>query len=308
MIKEKHDERGNSTYMEYSDGSWVKWEYDERGNPTYMEYKDGDWQKWEYDERGQRTYTEDSDGNWTRWEYDKHGNCTYFTNSSGYWCRQEYDEAGSCVYYEDVNGKTIGTPLSGSSQCNKVQKYMRQFYETLSAQDYYPAAAAFLLYAVTGLKPEEVTQSMANDVVEALQHSQSIFAAEVCDAVENVPDNLSTSAQRLDMEIKRQYEISSLSDLKDKILEWGWRVDENIYGWLLSKVTPENEDFSLTVCHNNKLDDALSDIQQWAYDFGDSNLEIDELWENCAKLDIDPAAAPEMTRYYSDYADMEQEM
>ena len=82
---------------------------DADGNSTYYEYSNGYWYRYERNEDGKVTYHETSTGIWFRREYDKNGKETYYEDSYGYWRRCEYDEDGNRTYYEDSYGYKGGT-------------------------------------------------------------------------------------------------------------------------------------------------------------------------------------------------------
>ncbi len=56
---------------------------DRKGFTTYYEYSDGYWRRYEWYKNGYILYSQDSDGYWYRYEWDKKGNVIYFANSDG---------------------------------------------------------------------------------------------------------------------------------------------------------------------------------------------------------------------------------
>ena len=65
LIYKEYDDKGNCTYLEHSNGDWVKWKYDNNRNITYKGWCNGEWYKSEYDKYGNTTYQEWHDGSIT---------------------------------------------------------------------------------------------------------------------------------------------------------------------------------------------------------------------------------------------------
>ena len=57
---------------------------DKNSNQNYVEYSTGSWYKYEYDQNGNQIYYENSNGSWCKYEYDQNGNQIYYENSTGY--------------------------------------------------------------------------------------------------------------------------------------------------------------------------------------------------------------------------------
>ena len=78
------DKNGKIIYVEFSNGSWCKYEYNQNGHQIYYENSNGFWEKYEYDQNGKIIYLEMSNGSWEKFEYDQNGNRIYYEDSKGY--------------------------------------------------------------------------------------------------------------------------------------------------------------------------------------------------------------------------------
>ena len=68
-IVEEYNEKGQTTYQEWSDGYWMRCTYNEQGLETKWEDSEGRWQKQRHNSDGRVVSLGDSDGNCDEWEY-----------------------------------------------------------------------------------------------------------------------------------------------------------------------------------------------------------------------------------------------
>lgn len=66
--------------------------------------------------------------------------------------------------------------------------------------------------------------------------------------------------------------VRSMDELRDYLEEKGWQVSECSFGgghtgWEIGQGSPAGEDFWFSIVHNNDVEEAIQEINRYAYDF-----------------------------------------
>lgn len=125
VTKEEHDENGNLTYQEWSNGGWFKYEHNATNQKIRYETSDGYWEQWSYNDQGLETYWEDSLGCSLHCEYT--GQCKVVNRKNPLFrdTRETYDLRGNLILkeeivveyryeYDDLNRKTYELDSRGN--------------------------------------------------------------------------------------------------------------------------------------------------------------------------------------------------
>lgn len=88
--------------------------------------------------------------------------------------------------------------------------------------------------------------------------------------------------------------IYNIEDLKNAIENLGWNIFEcdvdNGTGWELNQHSPAGEDFIFAIEHNNNVEKAIEEINQYAKDF-DVDEHI-EMWVEARQIDNNRLKVP----------------
>lgn len=88
--------------------------------------------------------------------------------------------------------------------------------------------------------------------------------------------------------------IYNIEDLKNAIENYGWNVNECDFncgtGWELYQHSPAGEDFGFAIEHNNNVEKAIEEINQYANDF-DIDEHI-EMWVEARQIDNNRLKVP----------------
>lgn len=68
-------------------------------------------------------------------------------------------------------------------------------------------------------------------------------------------------------EEKDCYLPATMDELESYLNENGWTVDKDEEGWDIRQASPAGEDFGFYIRHDNTVETAVKEIQQYAYDF-----------------------------------------
>ncbi len=109
--------------------------------------------------------------------------------------------------------------------------------------------------------------------------------------------------------IKMQKTISTIKDLKQAIEDVGWSVSEsdifsNEKCWILSKYSPEEENFSFSIHHHNNVEEIIHEINEYVFIFDKDEyfLTLDARDEYCGTWIAEHARDVEtMLNRLSDY-------
>lgn len=130
------------------------------------------------------------------------------------------------------------------------------------------------------------------------------------DTLENlIPEITHNEVTRyFDNRPKEKISISSLEELKVQIENLDWSISDCNYGngevgWDIAQYSPAGEDFSFSICHNNDVHKAISEINDYAFYF-----DIDEHIEMWIEAKNNGVAGVPSTRELVDDADAIQEM
>ena len=85
-----------------------KVERDNKGNVSRIDFTDGSWERYELDKNGRPIFHTDSKDHWEKYEYDENSNIIYYEDWQGYWYKKEYDSLGNKILSEDCSGMCIG--------------------------------------------------------------------------------------------------------------------------------------------------------------------------------------------------------
>lgn len=104
--------------------------------------------------------------------------------------------------------------------------------------------------------------------------------------------------------------ITSIDELKEAIENYGWSVSEFSYsdgdaGWELSQYSPAGENFSFSICHNNDVEKAIKEIDDYAYDCFDIDEHI-SMWIEARNVENNRMGVPSPRELVEDANDIQE--
>lgn len=132
------------------------------------------------------------------------------------------------------------------------------------------------------------------------------------DTLENLIPEISHNevTRYFDNRPKEKVSISSLEELKVQIENLDWSISDCNYsngevGWEIAQYSPAGEDFIFSICHNNDVEKAISEINDYAFVF-DTEEHI-SMWIEARNVDNNRMGVPSPRELVED-ADAIQKM
>lgn len=103
--------------------------------------------------------------------------------------------------------------------------------------------------------------------------------------------------------------ITSIKDLKEAIENYGWNISDcnfsnNGIGWEIAQYSPQGEDFSFSIEHNNDIQSAIKEINEYAYNFDED--EHITMWLEARCIDNNRLNVPSPRKLVKDAQDIQK--
>lgn len=104
--------------------------------------------------------------------------------------------------------------------------------------------------------------------------------------------------------------ISSIDELKEEIESLDWSISDCNFGngeigWDIAQYSPAGEDFSFSICHNNDIEKAIREIDNYAYDCFDIDEHI-SMWIEARNVDNNRMGVPSPRELVEDANDIQE--
>ena len=109
---------------------------------------------------------------------------------------------------------------------------------------------------------------------------------------------------------KEKVTITSLEELKEQIENMDWSISDCNYGngevgWDIAQYSPAGEDFSFSICHNNDVEKAIKEIDDYAYDCFDIDEHI-SMWIEARNIENNRMGVPSPRELVEDANDIQE--
>lgn len=109
---------------------------------------------------------------------------------------------------------------------------------------------------------------------------------------------------------KEKVIITSLEELKEEIESLDWSISDCDFsngeiGWDIAQYSPAGEDFSFSICHNNDVEKAIKEIDDYAYDCFDIDEHI-SMWIEARNVENNRMGVPSPCELVEDANDIQE--